>query len=117
MALAAAVYLSLMGKQGLRRAAELCYHKAHYAAGKIGALQGYKIWNDGPFFNEFVVACPKPVNVINHHLLDEHEILGGYDLGRDYAELKDHMLVAVTEMNTREEIDDLIAALEEVAHG
>jgi glycine dehydrogenase subunit 1 len=117
MALAAAVYLSLMGKQGLRRAAELCYHKAHYAAGKLGALPGYKIWNEGPFFNEFVVACPKPVEEINHHLLDDHEILGGYDLGRDYAELKDHMLVAVTEMNTREEIDELAAALEEVAHG
>jgi glycine dehydrogenase subunit 1 len=64
-----------------------------------------------------VVACPKPVDEINHHLLDEHEILGGYNLGRDYVELKDHMLVAVTEMNTREEIDDLVAALEEAAHG
>jgi glycine dehydrogenase subunit 1 len=117
MALAAAAYLSLMGKQGLRRAAELCYHKAHYAAAKLGALQGYKIWNDGPFFNEFVVACPQPVSRINAHLLEDHEILGGYDLGQDYPELKDHMLVAVTEMNTREEIDELASALAEVAHG
>ena len=116
MALAAAVYLSLMGKQGLRRAAELCYHKAHYAAAKIGALPGYKIWNEGIFFNEFVVACPKPVAEINHHLLEDHEIVGGYDLGHDYAELKDHMLIAVTEMNTREEIDELASALKEVAH-
>jgi glycine dehydrogenase subunit 1 len=117
MALAAAAYISLMGKQGLRRAAELCYHKAHYAAARIGALQGYMIWNEGPFFNEFIVACPKPVAEINAHLLEDHEILGGYDLGQDYAELTDHMLVAVTEMNTREEIDELASALAEVAHG
>jgi glycine dehydrogenase subunit 1 len=116
MALAAAVYLSLMGKEGLRRAAELCYHKAHYAAARIGALKGYKIWYEGPFFNEFAVACPKPVDEINHHLLEDHEILGGYDLGKDYADLKDHMLIAVTEMNTREQIDELVEALEEVAN-
>jgi glycine dehydrogenase subunit 1 len=52
---------------------------------------------------------------INPYLLDMWDIIGGYDLGRDYPHLKDHMLVAVTETNTREEIDDLVAALEEVA--
>jgi glycine dehydrogenase subunit 1 len=115
MALAAAVYLSVMGKAGLRKVAELCYHKAHYAAQRIADLEGYALWHEGPFFHEFVVKCPRPVGEINDRLL-EVDILGGYDLGVDYPELVDHMLLAVTEVNSREEIEDLIAALEEAAH-
>ncbi|MEX0788964.1 MAG: aminomethyl-transferring glycine dehydrogenase subunit GcvPA [Anaerolineales bacterium] len=115
MALAAAVYLSEMGKQGLRRVAELCYHKAHYAAEALGAVPGYRRWGEGHFFHEFVLACPRPVAEINERLL-EYEILGGYDLGSVYPEMRDHMLLAVTEMNTKEEIDDLASALKEVAH-
>ena len=115
MALASAVYLSVMGKAGLRKAAELAYHKAHYAAERIGAIEGYTIWNEGPFFDEFVVSCPKPVDEINEYLMD-YDILGGYDLSQDYPELKDHMLIAVTEVISREEIEDLVLALEEVSH-
>jgi len=117
MALASAVYLSVMGKQGLRQVAELCYHKAHYAAEQIRSLKGYTLWNKGGFFHEFVVRCPRPVAEINRFLLEEPEVLGGYDLGQDYPELKDHMLIAVTEMNSKERIDDLVAGLKEVAHG
>ena len=70
MALASTVYMSLLGKNGLRQVAELCYHKAHYAAGEIAALPGYKLWSQAPFFNEFVVRCPPPVAEINEHLLE-----------------------------------------------
>ncbi|NPV86051.1 MAG: aminomethyl-transferring glycine dehydrogenase subunit GcvPA [Anaerolineae bacterium] len=115
MALASAIYLSLLGKHGLRQVAELCYHKAHYAAKKIGQIPGYALAFSEPFFHEFVVRCPQSVSEINDHLL-EHGILGGYDLGADYPMLKDHVLFAVTEMNTREQIDALCAALEEVSH-
>jgi glycine dehydrogenase subunit 1 len=115
MALATAVYLSLMGKQGLREVAELCYHKAHYAAKQIDALDRYSLWYRGPFFHEFVVACPLPVAEINDRLL-EYDILGGYDLGQDYPTLADHMLIAVTEVNSKEDIDHLVTALAEVAH-
>jgi glycine dehydrogenase subunit 1 len=115
MALASAVYLSVMGKTGLRKAAELAYHKAHYAAERIDALADYALWNVGPFFHEFVVACPRPVAEINEHLMG-YDILGGYDLGQDYPELKDHMLIAVTEVVTREDIEDLVLALEEANH-
>jgi glycine dehydrogenase subunit 1 len=115
MALAAAVYMSLMGREGLRRVAELCYHKAHYAAERIDALEGYKLWNTGAFFHEFVIACPKPVTEINERLLDAG-ILGGYDLGADYPELENHMLIAVTEANSKHEIDDLVSMLEEAAN-
>ncbi|MFN4294125.1 MAG: glycine dehydrogenase, partial [Thermoflexales bacterium] len=80
----------------------------------IGKLDGWRVWTDKPFFNEFVVACPAPVKEINDYLLDEHDIIGGYDLGQDYPELRDHMLLCCTETNTREEIDALVEALAEL---
>jgi len=113
MALASAVYMSLVGKNGLRQVAELCYQKAHYAAERITQIPGFNLCHDTPFFHEFAVCCPKPVDEINSLLLD-HEIIGGYDLGKDYPDLKDHMLIAVTELNTKEEIDLLCEVLQEV---
>ena len=116
MALASTVYMSLLGKNGLRQVAELCFHKAHYAAASIANLPGYSIWSQAPFFDEFVIKTPAPVTEINDLLLD-HDILGGYDLRQDYPELARHMLIAVTEMNTREEIDRLVTVLSEVSNG
>lgn len=116
-ALAAAVYLASMGKCGLRKVAELCYHKSHYAAGEIDKLEGYSVnplMSTQPFFKEFVVQCPRAVGEINDLLLDVHGIIGGYDLGQDYPHLENHMLIAVTETNTRQEIDDLVEGLNEV---
>jgi glycine dehydrogenase subunit 1 len=115
MALASAVYMSLVGKNGLRQVAELCYQKAHYAADRITQIPGFNLCHDTPFFHEFAVCCPRPVDEINSLLLD-HEIIGGYDLGLDYPDLKDHMLIAVTEMNSREEIDLLCEVLQEVVN-
>jgi glycine dehydrogenase subunit 1 len=115
MVLAAAVYMATLGRCGMRQVAELCYHRAHYAADRIDELAGYAVLRDKPFFKEFVLRCPRPVKEINDHLLDERGIIGGYDLGRDYPPLENHMLLCVTEMNPREEIDELVEALEEVA--
>jgi glycine dehydrogenase subunit 1 len=115
MALASTVYMSLLGKNGLKQVADLCYQKAHYAARCISEIPGYRLCFDTPFFHEFAVCCDRPIRDINLHLLD-HGILGGYDLGNDYPKLKDHMLIAVTEMNTRQEIDTLCEVLEEVAN-
>jgi glycine dehydrogenase subunit 1 len=114
MSLAAGIYLSLMGKTGLRKVAELCYHKAHFTANEIDQLDGYQVIVSKPFFHEFVVRCPRPVAEINAHLM-EQGIIGGYDVGKDYPDFKDHMLVCVTEMNSREEIDALVNGLKEVA--
>ena len=110
VALMAGMYLAYMGKQGLRAVAESCYHKAHYAAAEIDKLAGYRVVNYAPFFNEFPVKCPKPVSEINAALW-EQGILGGYDLQQDYPHAVNEMLVCVTEMNTREQIDRLVAAL------
>ena len=111
MTLAAGVYLSVMGKNGLRKVAELCYHKAHYAANALNALEGFSVDLSKPFFKEFVLTCPKPAEEINNYLLDHWGIIGGYDLSRDYTGRENQMLVAVTEMNSQEEIDTLVEAL------
>ncbi len=116
MALGSAVYMSLLGKNGLHQVAELNYHKAHHAAARIHDLPKYSLWSSAPFFNEFVIQCPIPVAEINDHLL-EHDILGGYDLSQDYPALTNHMLLAVTEMNSHEEIEMLVEALREVSNG
>jgi glycine dehydrogenase subunit 1 len=115
LALASAIYLSLLGKNGLRQVAELNYHKAHYAAEVIGSLKGYHLVSDVDFFNEFVIRCPKPASEINTHLLD-YDILGGYDLGKVYPGMDDHMLIAVTEMISRVEIDYLAHILSEATN-
>jgi len=113
-AVAAAVYLAAMGSRGLRQIAEVCFHRSHYAAAAIAALPGFAV-PARPFFKEFVVRCPAPVGEINEHLREQHGIVGGYDLGNDDPQLRNHMLVCVTEMNTRHGIDRLVAALDEVA--
>ncbi len=116
MALAACIYLSAMGKHGLRKVAELCYHKAHYAAQQINALEDYSVDLSKPFFKEFVVTCPDSVADLNNALLDHWGIIGGYDLSNEYPTRKNHMLIAVTEMNTKDEIDTLVEALRD-PHG
>ncbi len=116
IALGTAVYLSLLGKKGLRQVAELCYQKAHYAAQELSKIDGMGLCFTEPFFHEFALCVNRPVDEVNAHLL-EHGIIGGYDLGQDYPALKDHMLIAVTEMNTKEEIDTLVEVLSEVANG
>jgi len=114
-ALAAAVYLAALGRCGLSKVVHLCYHKAHYAARLISGLDKYEVKLAKPFFKEFIVRCPMPVDELNSILLDVYGILGGFDLGRVYPGMTNHMLVCVTEMNTAEEIDALVEALEEAA--
>lgn len=115
IALGTAVYLSLLGKKGLRQVAELCYQKAHYAAQQLSQIDGMELCFSEPFFHEFALCLNRPVAEVNAHLL-EHGILGGYDLGQDYPALKDHMLIAVTEMNSKEDIDTLVNVLSEASH-
>jgi len=114
MVLAAAVYMAGMGRCGLRRVAELCYHRAHYAADRIRHLHGFALLDDRPFFKEFAVRCPFAVSEINALLMDDYGIIGGYDLGRDYPHLQNTMLLCVTEMTPRDEIDALVEVLQEV---
>ena len=109
--LMATIYVACMGKRGMRELAELCYQKAHYAADLIARLPGYRLAFDGAFFQEFVVICPKTPAETNRALL-ERGIIGGLDISE---QIPNGMLVCVTEMNGRQEIDALAAALGEVA--
>ena len=116
LALAATIYLSLLGKHGLAEVANLCYQKAHYAAAEIAKINGFEIISpDTPFFHEFAVKCPKPVSEIND-MLEEFMIMGGFDLSIDYPERENQMLIAVTEKISCNDIDDLCAALAEAVN-
>jgi len=113
LALAASVYMSVLGKQGLQEVSNLCYQKAHYAASELSKIDGFGLCFTDPFFHEFVLCCPKPASEVNQYLLD-NGILGGYDLSKDYPSLQNHILVAVTEMNSKDEIDTLVEILKEM---
>jgi glycine dehydrogenase subunit 1 len=105
-ALAASVAMTALGKKGVREMAAANLQKAHYAKTAFKEA-GFEIVYDGHSFNEFVVKLNKPVKEINQALLQKG-IIGGYDLGRDYPELANHMLIAVTEQRLKEEIDTLV---------
>ncbi|MCX6054518.1 MAG: aminomethyl-transferring glycine dehydrogenase subunit GcvPA [Chloroflexi bacterium] len=115
LALAATIYLSLVGKSGLKQVSTLCYQKAHYAAKLLNEIPGFSVLLQTPFFHEFVLQCPRPVADINRQLL-EQGILGGFELGKEYSELTNFMLVAVTEMNSKEEIEFFAKALQEATN-
>ena len=115
LALASAVYMSVLGKTGLQQVANLCYQKAHYAASELSKIDGFGLCFSEPFFHEFVLCCPRPAGEVNQYLL-EHGIFGGYDLGRDYPALENHILMAFTEMNSKQEIDTLVEVLKEMSH-
>ena len=106
-ALASTIYLAAMGRHGLRQVAELCYHKAHYAASAIADLDGFSLPQSGEFFQEFVVSCPETPAKINRRLM-ERNILGGLDVSDRFD---NGMLLCVTEMNSRDDIDALVDAL------
>jgi glycine dehydrogenase subunit 1 len=106
-ALAACVYMSLLGKNGMQKVAELCINKAHYTFEKLIHTGKFSIlFGKAPFFKEFALKSSIPVKKLNK-LLIEKKIIGGYDLGKDYPELSDCLLMCVTEKRTREEIDTL----------
>ncbi|MCI0523977.1 MAG: aminomethyl-transferring glycine dehydrogenase subunit GcvPA [Acidobacteria bacterium] len=109
-ALMATIYLSTLGRRGVREVAEQNLQKAHYAARRIAALDGYQLRFTAPFFNEFVVSCPKPAREVLDELTDR-KIIGGLALDRFFPEMKNEVLVCVTETTTKEEIDALVEAL------
>ncbi|MEA4811103.1 MAG: aminomethyl-transferring glycine dehydrogenase subunit GcvPA [Anaerolineaceae bacterium] len=116
MTTCAAIYLSLLGKEGFAQVANLCYQKAHYAQKEISNIAGFNpIFKDTPFFHEFVVKCPGDIEDLLSHL-EDREILGGYNLGKDYPELEGCLMIAVTEKMSKESIDYFKEALEEVSH-
>ncbi|HEX5734999.1 MAG TPA: aminomethyl-transferring glycine dehydrogenase subunit GcvPA [Blastocatellia bacterium] len=109
-ALMATIYLATMGRRGVQEVARQNLQKAHYAAARIAGLDGFSLKISAPFFNEFVVACPRPATEVMQALLDK-KIIGGVALANYYPEMSDALLVCVTETARKSAIDDLVSAL------
>jgi glycine dehydrogenase subunit 1 len=113
LALGATVYLATLGPAGLRQAAGLSHKQARRLAERIGQLAGYRVVNDGPFFDELTVTCPAAAETVRHELA-RRGIIGGYALGREYPGLENALVLCATERTTDAEIDRLIAAFGEI---
>lgn len=103
MALAATIYLSLMGRSGLTRVAKLSYARAHLLNEKLARI-GFRNLNTKSFYNEFIVKAPESADAIESRLLKKG-ILGGVNLGED------NLLICCTEMNSIQDIEDFISAV------
>jgi glycine dehydrogenase subunit 1 len=110
-ALRAAIYLSVMGPEGMGDVADLCLQKAHYAQQQLTNLDRFEAVSDRPFFKEFVVRDKE--NDVNGLLqkAEDFNLLAGVALGRWYPELEDCLLIAVTEKRTKDEINQLVEVL------
>ena len=109
-ALASTIYLALLGKTGIQKISNLCYQKAHYAASEISKIPGFELQNTNEFFKEFVVSCPTQPEIINKKLIEKN-ILGGLDISHLQ---QNSMLICVTEMNTKDDIDALVTSLKDL---
>lgn len=113
MALRGLMYLTCLGKEGFYEVSYQCSQKAHYLANAIAQIPGYSLTYSGPFFNEFVITCPKNAAEILDKLTQKG-IYAGVALERWWHERNKEILVAVTECKTHQEILNLVAALKEV---
>jgi glycine dehydrogenase subunit 1 len=107
-ALSATVNLSLLGREGFKKVSSLCLSKTDYLKKSIAALNGFSIAFSGSVFNEFAVRCE---NRKAAEVLQKLDFLAGVDLGRFRAEWSDLLLIAVTELHTKQQLDDFVAAL------
>ena len=115
MALAANINLALLGPTGITELAELNLQKAHYAAERLGSLPGVEpLFPDAPFFNEFALRLPPGKAAEAWEKLPRRGIVPGLPLAGLYEEYPDALLVAVSDRRSKAEIDELVAALEEV---
>ena len=111
IALAATIYMETMGRKGLREVAAQNAQKAAYAAQQIASVEGYSLPFSAPHFNEFVVRGPGPAAETLEQLRTQSRIIGGLALSKYYDGHENDFLVAVTELNTRQQIDELVAGL------
>lgn len=111
-ALAATIYLSVMGRQGLREVGRLCLQKAHYLKHRLCDIKGFELAFQQPFFKEFVVKTPVPPSRLNQRLFKQ-KIIGGLDLGGVDRRLKNHWLVCVTEKRTQEEMNRFVETVKQ----
>ena len=109
-ALAAAIHLSALGKQGIAEVARQNVLKSHYLKDLLGALPGVESVCEGPFFNEFVIRTPHPAKAVLA-ALRERDIVGGYDLSQAYPQRERQILVCVTETRSKRDLDEYAEAM------
>lgn len=107
--LAATVYMATMGKEGIKEVAEKSFQKAHYLATEIQKIKGFELLNNKPFFKEFLVKTPVPPKDIIEEGL-KNNIIAGIDAGK-FSDCRQGLLIAVTEVKTKEEMDRLLDVL------
>jgi len=112
-ALRALIFMCLYGQEGIKELAQLCLDKAEYAKNKLAEVRGVEVMREWPTFNEFTVKLSKDASDVIGRLVDRG-ISAGFPLGRYYPDMQDHMLVAVTEKRTKQEIAMYAEMLEEV---
>ncbi|KPJ50739.1 glycine dehydrogenase [candidate division TA06 bacterium DG_26] len=109
-ALAACVYLALLGKEGIREVAELCLQKSHYLAERLCELDGWRLPFAAPFFKEFCIQPSlAPEELVNR--LRKKGILAGIPLGTYRKDWEKYLLVSVTEKRKKAEMDDFVDAV------
>ncbi|MCK4739624.1 MAG: aminomethyl-transferring glycine dehydrogenase subunit GcvPA [Deltaproteobacteria bacterium] len=118
LALACTTYLSALGKGGLMRLARLNLSKAEYLKAELTKIKGVEVAFSSPVFNEFTVKITSKLSIKEiQKSLSEEGIFGGLSLGEFYPENKEqekNLLIAVTEMNSKEEMDSLAGLLEKI---
>ncbi|NOZ91746.1 aminomethyl-transferring glycine dehydrogenase subunit GcvPA [bacterium 3DAC] len=114
MALRATVYMALLGRTGFKKLAYVNYKIAHYAKEKLASIEGIEIPFSGPFFNEFTVKLPISAQHVFEHMAAEG-IYPGVPLHRFFGPAyENYMLIATTELHSKEDIDGLASHLSEV---
>jgi glycine dehydrogenase subunit 1 len=107
LALRVLVYLSTVGEQGLQRTAELCARKAHYLAGNLCRIPGARLAKTGRFFNEFLLEIPAEAKTFLARMQDDG-IFAGIDYSRMDSTVRNQILIAVTEVKSKEELDRMV---------
>ncbi|MDD5476627.1 MAG: aminomethyl-transferring glycine dehydrogenase subunit GcvPA [Candidatus Omnitrophica bacterium] len=112
-ALRAAVFISLLGREGLKELAEHNYQKAEFAKEELSRVKGVTVKRSSPTFNEFTVLLPRGADEVVQRMI-EKGFACGFPLGRFYKGMDNYLLIAVTEKRTKEEIARLADSLEAV---
>jgi glycine dehydrogenase subunit 1 len=112
-AMRAIIYLSSLGKEGLRELAQLNRDKAEFAKILLDKIKGIEVKRSSPTFNEFTVLLPKDADNVIKAMINKN-FLAGIPLGRYYKGMEKYLLVAVTEKRTKREIEDFAEALKSV---
>lgn len=112
-ALRAAVFVALLGKDGLKELALRNYDKAEFAKSELSRIKGVEVKRSSPTFNEFTIMLPRHADDVVYKMIDKG-FACGFPLGRFYKGMDNYLLVAVTEKKTREDIRRLADSLEAV---